>query len=50
MILNTDTVINPWAMMVKSLNTPIADATVPRPVSTIYFAVRTETRCVEYLH
>ena len=30
MVTDTDTVIEPWAVMVESFNTAIADGTMPR--------------------
>jgi len=39
MIINSNTIINPWAMMIKSINTSIANITVSTSICSNYFTI-----------
>ena len=39
MVVDSDTVVNPWAVMVESLDTLLANTAVARAIGSHYFAV-----------
>ena len=50
MVVKTDAVIDPWAMVIESFNTPVADAAVAGAIGTHNLAVGAEKDRVEDLH
>jgi len=42
MVLDADTVVDPWAVMVESLDTSVADGTMTRPGCLDYLALGAE--------
>ena len=46
-IADTNTVIDPWAVVVESFNASVAHTAVSRPVGPYYLTVRTEQNWIK---
>lgn len=49
MVFYANTIVNPWAVMVISFNTDIANGTMPGSTSPNHFAIWTQIGRVEFL-
>jgi len=50
MVVNTDTIVDPLAVMIKTFNTLVAYVTVPRVSCADNFTVWTKQICFEFLN
>ena len=50
MVVISNAIVDPWAVMVEALNASVADAAVARTVSPDHLTVGTQQHWVKYLH